>query len=161
MGGSGDFLVDSDAEEWLRSPVTWTRGWGVTWQSNLIRRRAVVGPCRLLYGAVADGFLPKQGRGKMGKKWGVRLGAHYGKGEAIRAWHTWQWRGGSDSMRWRQRLSGGINRGIGWRVWADQGRREMDRAHDTVESLIYSNNFQMSSNCFDQKVDLPSSKKFK
>jgi hypothetical protein len=64
-------------------------------------------------------------------------------------------------MRWRQRLSGGINRGIGWRVWADQGRREMDRAHDTVESLIYSNNFQMSSNCFDQKVDLPSSKKFK
>jgi hypothetical protein len=37
----------------------------------------------------------------------------------------------------------------------------MDRAHDTVESLIYSNNFQMSSNCFDQKVDLPSSKKFK
>jgi hypothetical protein len=27
--------------------------------------------------------------------------------------------------------------------------------------LIYSNNFQMSSNCFDQKVDLPRSKNFK
>jgi hypothetical protein len=27
--------------------------------------------------------------------------------------------------------------------------------------LIYSNEFQTSSNCFDQKVDLPSSKNFK
>jgi hypothetical protein len=30
-----------------------------------------------------------------------------------------------------------------------------------VNFLIYSNNFQMSLNCFDQKVDLPSSKNFK
>jgi hypothetical protein len=36
----------------------------------------------------------------------------------------------------------------------------MGRAQETGESLIYSNNFQMSLNYFDQKVDLPSSKKF-
>jgi hypothetical protein len=81
-------------------------------------------------------------------KWGgVRLGAHCGKGEAGRAWHTWQWRGG------------GLQQHVGcaWRTWADRGRREMGRAQDTEESLIYSNNFQMSFNCFDQKVDLPSS----
>jgi hypothetical protein len=59
MGGSGDFLADSDAEERLRPLVTWIRGWGVTWQSDLIRRQAVAGPCRLLYGAAAGGFLLK------------------------------------------------------------------------------------------------------
>jgi hypothetical protein len=30
-----------------------------------------------------------------------------------------------------------------------------------VKISIYSNNFQMSSNCFDQKLDLPSSKNIK
>jgi hypothetical protein len=30
-----------------------------------------------------------------------------------------------------------------------------------VKIWIYSNNFQTSSNCFEQKVDLPSSKNFK
>jgi hypothetical protein len=30
-----------------------------------------------------------------------------------------------------------------------------------VKILIYSNNLQTSSNCFDQKVDLPSSRNFK
>jgi hypothetical protein len=30
-----------------------------------------------------------------------------------------------------------------------------------VKILVYSNNFQMSSNCFDQKVDLQNSKNFK
>jgi hypothetical protein len=32
---------------------------------------------------------------------------------------------------------------------------------ETIEFLIYSNNFQTSSDCFNQKVDLPSSKKIK
>jgi hypothetical protein len=30
-----------------------------------------------------------------------------------------------------------------------------------IDFFIYSNNFQMSSNCFDPKVDIPSSKNFK
>jgi hypothetical protein len=32
---------------------------------------------------------------------------------------------------------------------------------ERVKFFIYSNNFQVSLNCFDQKVDLPSSKIFK
>jgi hypothetical protein len=44
MGGGGDFLADSDAEERLLSAVTWTREWGVAWRRDLIRRQAVMGP---------------------------------------------------------------------------------------------------------------------
>jgi hypothetical protein len=41
-------------------------------------------------------LLAKVGERKKGNEMGgVRLGAHCGKGEAGRAWHTWQWRGGA------------------------------------------------------------------
>jgi hypothetical protein len=39
--------------------------------------------------------------------------------------------------------------------------RQVGPAQGTVKILIYLNNFQMSLNCFDQKLDLPSSKIFK
>jgi hypothetical protein len=42
-----------------------------------------------------------------------------------------------------------------------QEKDKRARPKGIVKILIYSNNFQMSSNCFTQKVDLPSSKKFK
>jgi hypothetical protein len=43
----------------------------------------------------------------------------------------------------------------------DRGKEKWVGPEETVEFFIYSNNFQTSLNCFDQKVDLPSPKNFK
>jgi hypothetical protein len=42
-----------------------------------------------------------------------------------------------------------------------RGKEKCAVPKETVEFFIYSNNFQISSNCFDQKVDLSSAKNFK
>jgi hypothetical protein len=57
--------------------------------------------------------------------------------------------------------NGGAARGPHMENMGRLGEKRNGRAEETMESLIYSNNFQMSSNCFDQKVDLSSSKNFK
>jgi hypothetical protein len=57
--------------------------------------------------------------------------------------------------------------GPGGSVRGGQGRVDrprkgvVGRAQRNSNFFIYSDNFQMSSNCFDKKVDLPSSKSFK
>jgi hypothetical protein len=40
-----------------------------------------------------------------------------------------------------------------------RGKEKWAGPEEAVEFLIYSNNFQTSLNCFDQKVEFPSSKK--
>jgi hypothetical protein len=47
------------------------------------------------------------------------------------------------------------------RVGRPRGRRSGSGPEEIVKFSIYSNKFQTSSNFFDQKVDLPSSKNFK
>jgi hypothetical protein len=48
-------------------------------------------------------------------------------------------------------------------AWAGPGKKKgkWARPNGIVKFFIYSNNFQMSSNYFDQKVDVSSSKNFK
>jgi hypothetical protein len=60
----------------------------------------------------------------------------------------------------RQCVQGG-NRG--GRAWAGPGKKKGKWAgpNGIVNFFIYSNNFQTSLNCFDQKVDVSSSKNFK
>jgi hypothetical protein len=56
-----------------------------------------------------------------------------------------------DSGRERERRGTGVC-GPAW------GREEWAEPEGTGKFSIYSNKFQTSLNCFDQKVDLPSSK---
>jgi hypothetical protein len=105
----------------------------------------------------------------------------YGCGEGVGA--RWRSRGGGPGSRQRP---GAAEAGVG-QVAHEQGRRgegssvrwgplgreregargpaqEMEEwagSKGIVKILIYSNNFQTSSNCFDQKLDLSSSKNFK
>jgi hypothetical protein len=50
--------------------------------------------------------------------------------------------------------------GLGARVPAQEKEKRYG-PKGIVKFFIYSNNFQTSLNCFDQKVDLPSSKNLK
>jgi hypothetical protein len=70
-------------------------------------------------------------------------------------------RGGGGPIRWAPpgREEGGVGRA--WKTWASRGEGKWARPEETVKVSIYSNNFQTSSNYFDQKMDLPSSKYFK
>jgi hypothetical protein len=62
-------------------------------------------------------------------------------------------RGGTRWQRERGKTDG---------VWAGSGKeKKWVRPKGIVNFLIYSKRFQTSMNCFDQKVDLPSSKNFK
>jgi hypothetical protein len=51
-------------------------------------------------------------------------------------------------------------RGMG-HMWAGLGEKGLGQARGTVTFGIYSNQFQTSLICFDQKVDLPNSKNSK
>jgi hypothetical protein len=57
---------------------------------------------------------------------------------------------------WWQRERG--NRGA---CGLARGKEKWARPKGIVKFFIYSKRFQMSMNCFDQKVNLPSSKNFK
>jgi hypothetical protein len=56
----------------------------------------------------------------------------------------------------REEIEGGARVGR-----SGEKERKMGRANGIVKFFIYSNNFQTSSNYFDQKVDVSSSKNFK
>jgi hypothetical protein len=79
----------------------------------------------------------KKGRGVQGE--GVRLGARCGEGRADRALCTWRWRGrcwqdAAEAAAVGRRGQGNGEACVGhmWRMWASQGRREMDWAQKTV-----------------------------
>jgi hypothetical protein len=58
----------------------------------------------------------------------------------------------------------GIERGCmgrAWKKWAGRGEGKWAGPEETVKVLIYLNNFPTNLNCFDQKVDLSSSKIYK
>jgi hypothetical protein len=48
-----------------------------------------------------------------------------------------------------------------WKMWAGRGEGNWVGPEETVNVLIYLNNFLTNLNCFDQNVDLPSSKIYK
>jgi hypothetical protein len=64
-------------------------------------------------------------------------------------------------MRGPQRIAGGRERREAQGTWAGPERKRHGLPEGTRIFLIYSNEFQTSLNCFDQKIYLPSSKNFK
>jgi hypothetical protein len=60
-----------------------------------------------------------------------------------------------------ERREEGGHVGHTWKIGAGRGEGQWAGPEETVKVLIYLNNFPTNLNCFDQKVDLPSSKIYK
>jgi hypothetical protein len=93
------------------------------------------------------------GRGWEGG-WGFGMGWGGSQVEeqgSARAWEGWSSVGWGPPRRERE----------GGACGPAQEKEKRAEPKGIVKILIYSNKFQTSLNCFDQKVDLPSSKKFK